>query len=70
MTTTGSTSTARSVLTQPAPPQGTDESPDERRRRLLAMLPFGLWTVNTKMTSYDEGFARFWRHRAIKDELG
>jgi hypothetical protein len=58
----------RAVLTQPEPPQGIERA-DERRRRLLAMLHFGLWTVNTRMASYDEGFARLWRHSAIKDEL-
>ena len=59
----------RSVLTRPDPPRGIDASDDERTRRLLAMLHFGLWTVNEKMPSYDEGFARLWRHDPLRREL-
>ena len=59
----------RSVLTQPDPPHGVDASSDERGRRLLAMLHFDLWTVREKMASYDDGFARLWRHDPIRSEL-
>jgi superfamily II DNA or RNA helicase/HKD family nuclease len=59
----------RELLAQPEPPQGIDSSFDERYRRLLAMLHFGLWTVNEKMSGYDESFRRLWRHGHIRREL-
>jgi superfamily II DNA or RNA helicase/HKD family nuclease len=59
----------REVLTRAEPPRGVDASDDERTRRVLAMLHLGLWTVNEKMPSYDTGFARLWRHDALRDEL-
>jgi superfamily II DNA or RNA helicase/HKD family nuclease len=59
----------RDVLARPDPPTGIDTGDDERRTRLLAMLHFGLWTVNEKMPSYDAGYARLWRHGALRDEL-
>ena len=48
----------------PGVPKGSDTATDERQRRLMAMLYFGLWTVDTRMGAYDEGFARLWRHEA------
>jgi hypothetical protein len=59
----------RDLLTAPEPPRGLDRTGDERRRRLLAMLHFGLWGVSEKMASLDEGFERLWRHPHIRREV-
>jgi superfamily II DNA or RNA helicase/HKD family nuclease len=55
------------LLDNAEPPQVGEYDP--RRRRLLAMLHFDLWGVNNAFDSLDEGFARFWRHRSVRDEL-
>jgi hypothetical protein len=58
----------RDVLRGDTPPTGIEHA-DERTKRLLAMLHFGLWSTREKMVSYDEGFARLWRHPVLRTEL-
>jgi superfamily II DNA or RNA helicase/HKD family nuclease len=58
----------RDVLRADTPPTGIERT-DERTKRLLAMLHFGIWSTREKMASYEEGFARLWRHPELRSEL-
>jgi superfamily II DNA or RNA helicase/HKD family nuclease len=58
----------REVLGRETPPTSIEHA-DERTKRLLAMLHFGLWSTREQMGSYDQGFARLWRHPSLRSEL-
>jgi superfamily II DNA or RNA helicase/HKD family nuclease len=58
----------RDVLERPAAPRSVDH--DERERRLLRMLSWGLWGPAPPFASVDEAFLALWRQDAIRSELG
>lgn len=55
------------VLDEPAPPVATDF--DERERRMLTMLHFGLWGVSKPTESMEWAFRQLWDRPVIRDEL-
>jgi hypothetical protein len=57
----------RGLLSQPAPPR--DEAFDERQRRLLTMLAWGLGSGAAPAKSIVEFFAALWREAAVRREL-
>jgi hypothetical protein len=57
----------RELLNRPAPPREAEF--DERQRRLLTMLVWGLSSSATRATSLDGFLAEIWREVALRSEL-
>jgi superfamily II DNA or RNA helicase/HKD family nuclease len=57
----------RELLNRPAPPREAEF--DERQRRLLTMLAWGLSSSATRATSLDGFLAEIWREVALRSEL-